>query len=116
MKKNDVVQIRNKAGILDIQLVERLSNRDVFRGFEKRLVFPNGARWEFHRNKCHDDYIITLCDNDYRSETMYVAFLYYGRLEIWVARMLGSERDDEAYVTMDGAWVDEYDDYDEDDE
>lgn len=99
MKENDIVKIRNRAGLLDIKLIEKLNNIDVFRGFDKRLKFENTVRWEFHER--NGAYMITLCDKTPDNSKMFVAFLDCADgLEIWEAEMLGTEKDENIYTLM----------------
>lgn len=98
MKENDIVKIRNSAGILNIKLVEKLKNRNVFRGFDDRLKFDSIVRWEFHKNDWN--YMITLCEKNPESTKMIIAFLTSGELEIWEAEMLGTEQDEKIFTLM----------------
>ena len=98
MKENDIVKIRNRAGILDVKLIEKLNNIDVFRGFDKRLKFENVVRWEFHEK--NGDFMITLCDKNPDNSKMIVAFLNCVELEIWEAEMIGTEKDENIYTLM----------------
>lgn len=100
MEKNEIVKIRNSAGILDVQLLEKMNNMDVFRGFDERLKFKGTVRWEFHEK--NGVYMITLFDREPDNTKMIIAFLMYGELEFWEAQILGTEKDENIYTLMQG--------------
>ena len=99
MKEHEIVKIRNSAGVLDIRLIKKLENRECFLGFEKSLEFYGMLRWEFHKQKV-GKYMITLCDSSGNDDKMIVAFLAFGKLEIWESEILGDEKEENIYTLM----------------
>lgn len=99
MEQNDIVKIRNCAGLLDVKLLRKLDNRDCFRGFEESLDFSGRLRWEFHKQK-GGAYMITLCERNENNKKIIVAFLDYEELEMWEAEYLGTEKDEHIYTLM----------------
>lgn len=99
MKEQDIIKIRNSAGILDVKLVKQLDFKDVTRGFCEDLDFNGRLRLEFHQ-KHSDDTVVTLCDRNPDTTKMIVAHIEYGDITVFLAEMIGSEQDEMIYETV----------------
>lgn len=99
MKEQDIIKIRNSAGILDVRLIKQLDLKDVTRGFCEDLDFNGRLRLEFHQ-KYSDDTVVTLCDRNSDSTKMIVAHIDYGDITVFLAEMIGTEQDEMIYETV----------------
>ena len=99
MKEQDIIKIRNSAGILDVKLVKQLDLNDVTRGFCEDLDFNGRLRLEFHQ-KHSDDTVVTICDRNLGSTKMIVAHIDYGNITVFLAEMIGTEQDEMIYETV----------------
>lgn len=99
MKEQDIIKIRNSAGILDVKLIKQLDLRDVSCGFCKELEFNDRLRFEFHQ-KQSDNTIVTLCERDCNSKKMIVAHIDYDGITVFLAEILGTEQDEMIFETI----------------
>lgn len=106
MKENDVVYIRNSAGKLKITLNKKLNTRSITIGSgEDALPTLEHPRMEFHK-QFGDIKMITLYDNKQdeptkdNPNTIYVAFMDFGEVEIWRAFFDNEEEAEDIYETV----------------
>jgi hypothetical protein len=99
MKEQDIIKIRNSAGILDVKLVKQLDLKDVTRGFCEDMDFYGRCRFEFHK-KNSDEMIVTLCERDSNATKMIVAHIEYGEVTIFLGEMIGTEQDEMIFETI----------------
>ena len=99
MKEQDIIKIRNSAGILDVKLIKQLDLGDVTRGFCEELDFNGRLRFEFHQ-KHGDDTIVTLYEKGCNSKKMIVAHINYGEVTVFLAEVLGTEQDEMIFETI----------------
>lgn len=99
MKEQDIIKIRNSAGILDVKLVKQLNLGDVTRGFCEDMDFQGRCRLEFHK-KSSDEMIVTLCERDPNATRMIVAHIDYGEVAVFLGEMIGTERDEMIFETI----------------
>lgn len=102
MNVGDKVYIRNNCGKLTVELVKKLSLRDVFTGMgDDKLPAIKQPRWEFHSGP-YGKQLITLCGGeDNLPATMYVAFWGgYEEPEIWMGRYDNGEEAEDIYETV----------------
>ena len=98
MKEQDIIKIRNAAGILKVKLVKKLDLRDVTRGFCEDMDFNGRCRLEFHQR--HGDHtIVTLCERSSENKII-VANIEYGEITVFLGEMLGSEEDEFIFETV----------------
>ena len=99
MKEQDIIKIRNSAGILDVKLIKQLDLKDVTRGFSEDMDFQGRCRLEFHR-KSSDEMIVTLCERNSDATKMIVAHIDYGEVTVFLGEMVGSEKDEMIFETV----------------
>lgn len=103
MNQGDIIKIRNKAGLLKLQLRNKLNPKDVQKGLgEDKLGSFTCCRWEFHKNRS-GDFISTLYDHIPDNEKIFVAITNEydndNMVEFWEADIKESEREDGSYET-----------------
>ena len=99
MKEQDIIKIRNSAGILDVKLIKQLDLKDVARGFSEDMDFQGRCRLEFHK-KSSDEMIVTLCERNSAATKMIVAHIDYGEVAVFLGEMIGSEKDEMIFETV----------------
>lgn len=99
MKEQDIIKIRNAAGILDVKLVKQLDLGDVTRGFCKEMDFQGRCRLEFHKKSC-DEMVVTLCERNSDATKMIVAHIDYGEVTVFLGEMIGTEQDEMIFETI----------------
>lgn len=99
MKEQDIIKIRNKAGILDVKLIKQLDLRDVTRGFCEELEFNGRCRLEFHQ-KNSDEMIVTLCERNPNNTKMIIAHIDFGDVTVFLGEMIGTEQDEMLFETI----------------
>jgi len=101
MEINQIIKIKNRAGILNIKLIKELSPADVARGDIEEMNFCGDMRLEYHKNYSND-IIITLTE---RSEEKRIIVAYLtadGTYETYLGEIQSSERPEECFITMYG--------------
>lgn len=98
MKEQDIIKIRNTAGVLDIKLIKQLNLRDVTRGFCEDMDFSGRCRFEFHKRR-GDHTIVTLCERSSENKII-VANIEYGEITVFLGEMLGTEKDELLFETV----------------
>lgn len=100
----DKIEIRNKAGVLHIEIERKISLRDAMygRGDDKLPSFTR-PRLEFH-TRANGDKLVTLFDqaNEFPSK-IYLFFIDGAEVKAYIGRMDRDEREDEAFITVNGA-------------
>lgn len=102
MESGDKIYIRNNAGKLIVELVEKMSLCDVSRGIgDDKLPEMKQPRWEFHKGR-YGEHLITLCDaKGELPGTMYVAVWdSFEDPEIWEGRFDNAEEDENVFETI----------------
>lgn len=99
MKEQDIIKIRNKAGILNVRLIKQLDLKDVTRGFCEELEFNGRCRLEFHQ-KHSDAMIVTLCERKPNATKMIVAHIDFGDVTVFLGEMIGSEQEEMLFETI----------------
>ena len=99
MKEQDIIKIRNSAGILDVKLIKQLDLKDVARGFSEDMDFQGRCRLEFHK-KSSDEMIVTLCERNSDATKMIVAHIDYGEVTVFLGETIGSEKDEMIFETV----------------
>ena len=99
MKEQDIIKIRNSAGILDVKLIKQLDLRDVTRGFCEDMDFHGRCRLEFHK-KSGDEMVVTLCERNSDATKMIVAHIDYGEVTVFLGEMIGTEQDEMIFETI----------------
>jgi hypothetical protein len=99
MKEQDIIKIRNAAGILNVKLVKQLNLKDVTRGHCEDMDFNGRLRLEFHQ-KHGDSTVVTLCERNPNATKMIVAHIEYGDVTVFLGEMIGSEQDELLFETI----------------
>ena len=100
MKEQDIIKIRNAAGVFNIKLVKQLNLKDVTRGMCGELVFNGYCRLEFHK-KHSDEMIVTLCERDLNNTKMIVAHIDFGDVTVFLGEIMGTEQEEMLFETID---------------
>ena len=97
MEVNDVIKIKNRAGLMEIKLKEKLNLRNA--GTNGIGAF-NNCRVEFHKTSC-DEIIVTLYDQrEIANREIYVITSIYDYPEIFVADIRICEHEVAFYETI----------------
>lgn len=99
MKEQDIIKIRNAAGVLDVKIVKQLNLRDVMRGYCEDMDFNGRLRLEFHQNHANET-IVTLCERHPDATKMIVAHIDFDEITVFLGEMIGSEKDELLFETI----------------
>lgn len=93
--------IRNKAGVLSVNVCEKISLQDVTRGIGSDKLPPiEKPRLEFHRRK-DGVTLVTLCNRqDEVPCTMFLFVLTKDSIEAYRGEYIEDEREDNAFITF----------------
>ena len=97
--ENDIISIRNKAGILQVRLLEELDISDLNRGFYE-MEFEGRPRLEFHQRK--ETILVTLTGREEDKNIIVVELdLNFPReITAFKAEILGAEEPDTLFETI----------------
>jgi hypothetical protein len=102
MKAGDTIKIRNSSGILTVELVKKLNNRNVTRGLHGG-VGPFGClRFEIHER--HGELIYSFYDSEKNGEEIILVFniTSYDKdnMEVWKCKIPEcGEQEDDTYTS-----------------
>lgn len=99
MKLNDIISIRNQAGILQVKLLEELDIMDLNRGFYE-MEFEGRPRLEFHQRK--DTILVTLTGREEEKNIIVVELDldFPKKITAFKAEILGAEKPDTLFETI----------------
>lgn len=109
MQIGDKIKLRNKAGILTVDIVKELNRPDVFRCIgDDRLPAMAKPRLEVHKNKHSETILITLCDqkSDGPPYDIYIIEIlpYEEYQQVYLGKFNKTEQPDDVFETMEG-WI-----------
>ena len=93
MKEQDIIKIRNAAGVFNIKLVKQLNLKDVTRGMCGELVFNGYCRLEFHK-KHSDEMIVTLCERDPNNTKMMIVYIDVVDVTVFLGEIMRTEQEE----------------------
>ena len=101
IEPGSTLTIRNKAGVLSVNVCERISLQDVTRGIgSDKLPAIEKPRLEFHRRKDRAT-LVTLCNRqDEVPCTMFLFVLTEDDIEAYRGEYIEDEREDKAFITF----------------
>lgn len=101
IESGSVLTIRNKAGVLFVNVCEKISLRDVVYGVgSDKLPAIEKPRLEFHRRK-DGVTLVTLCNRqDEVPCTMFLFVLTEDNIEAYRGEYIEEEREDSAFITF----------------
>lgn len=101
IEPGSVLTIRNKAGVLIVNVLESVSLSDVTRGIgTDKLPAIEKPRLEFHRRK-DGTTLVTLCNRQNEVPCKMFLFILDGdEIEAYRGEYIEEEREDDAFVTV----------------
>lgn len=100
---DDVINLRNDAGIFKIRVLGGIESGDVQRGFGEGMHFNGHMRLEFHKGNC-GQYIITMTsreDDEDSGKIIVCAFdSNSGRIRYYLGKIIQYEHEEDVFELM----------------
>ena len=100
---DDVINLRNDAGIFKIRILGSIESSDARRGFEEGMHFNGHMRLEFHKGHC-GQYIITMTSREDDEDSGKIIVCAFdsdsGRIRYYLGKIIQYEHEEDIFELM----------------